>query len=123
MPRQTQVFEFERVAAGVPVETRADLGIGRGDLKLQGERVLLTVHSLGHVATQAGVAVVEDARGREVARVAIPALEAPLDLIPRTTAVELALPAGFNRRGARVRVMQEGQGAEVTLRNNSLPLD
>ncbi len=123
VPRQTQVFEFERVAAGVPVETRADLGIGRGDLKLQGERVLLTVHSLGHVATQAGVAVVEDARGREVARVAIPALEAPLDLIPRTTAVELALPAGFNRRGARVRVMQEGQGAEVTLRNNSLPLD
>ncbi len=122
VPGQTQLFEFERVSAGEPVETRADLGIGRGDLRIDGDRVQLTVHSLGHVATTAGVAVVEDARGREVARVAIPALEAPLDLKPRTVTVELLLPAGFKREGARVQVMQSGEGREVTLRNNSLPL-
>lgn len=121
-PKQSQVFEFELVTAGTPVETRADLGIGRGDLKLDGEHVLLTVHSLGHVGTGAGYAVLEDARSREVARVAVPALEAPLDLVPRTVTVELALPAGFKREGASVRVGLEGDGAEVTKLNNRLPL-
>ena len=123
LPKQTQVFEFTLVTPGEPVETRADLGIGRGDLRVEGGRVLLTVHSLGHVATRAGHALLEDARGREVARVAIPALEAPRDLVPRTVQVALPLPAGFNRSGARVRVMQDGQGSEVTLRNNSLLLN
>jgi hypothetical protein len=121
-PKQAQVFEFERIAAGTPVETRADLGIGRGDLRIVDGRVRLTVHSLGHVATRPGHTVIEDARGREVARVAIPALEAPLDLQPRTATVELALPAGFDRRGASVRVLQEGDAEEVTLLNNRLPL-
>jgi len=121
-PKQSQVFEFELATAGTPVETRADLGIGRGDLKLDGERVLLTVHSLGHVGTGAGYAVLEDARGREVARVAVPALEAPLDLVPRTVTVELPLPAGFKHEGASVRVGLEGDGAEVTKLNNRLPL-
>ena len=123
LPQQTQVFEFTLVTPGEPVETRADLGIGRGDLRVEGERVLLTVHSLGHVATRTGYALLEDARGREVARVAIPALEAPRDLVPRTVQVALPLPAGFKRSGARVRVMQDGQGSEVTLRNNSMLLD
>lgn len=121
-PKQNQVFEFELVTPGTPVETRADLGIGRGDLKIDGERVLLTVHSLGHVGTGAGYAVLEDVRGREVARVAVPALEAPSDLSPRTTTVELQMPAGFKREGASVRVGLEGDGAEVTKLNNRLPL-
>jgi len=121
-PKQAQVFEFELVQPGSPVETRPDLGIGRGDLQVADGRVRLTVHSLGHVATRPGHALIEDARGRELARVAIPALEAPLDLRPRTVTVELPLPAGFDRRGASVRVLQEGDAEEVTLLNNRLPL-
>lgn len=122
VPKQNQVFEFELVTPGTPVETRADLGIGRGDLKIEGERVQLTVHSLGHVGTGAGYAVLEDARGREVARVAVPALEAPLDLSPRMATVELQMPAGFKREGASVRVGLDDDGAEVTKLNNRLPL-
>ena len=121
-PKQAQVFEFELVKPGTPVETRPDLGIGRGDLKLDAGQLQLTVHSLGHVATQPGVAVVEDAQGREVARATIPALEAPLDLQPRTTRVQLALPSGFDATGAQVRVMQDGDAEEVTRLNNRLPL-
>ncbi len=121
-PKQNQVFEFELVTPGTPVETRADLGIGRGDLKIEGERVRLTVHSLGHVGTGAGYAVLEDAGGREVARVAVPALDAPLDLLPRTVTVELQMPAGFKREGASVRVGLEGDVAEVTRLNNRLLL-
>ena len=122
VPGKTQRFEFERVQAGSPVSGRADLGIGRGDLRIDGDTLHLTVHSLGHVATTTGVAVVRDARGREVARTAIPALPAPADLLPKTATVTLPLPVGFVRAGARVQVQQDGNAAEVTALNNSLPL-
>jgi hypothetical protein len=121
-PRQTQVFAFERIKAGTPVETRADLGIGRGDLHRDGQTLKLTVHSLGHVATAPGQAVVIDADGHEVARVAIPALPAPLDLLPRTVQLELKLPQDFKRDGASVQVSQQGDAEEVTRLNNRLPL-
>lgn len=123
VPGKTLLFEFERIQAGTPVSERADLGIGRGDLRIDGDTLHLTVHSLGHVATTTGVAVVRDARGREVARTAIPALPAPSDLLPKTVTVQLALPAGFVRAGARVQVMQDGEAEEVTALNNTLPLD
>ncbi|MGV8960093.1 MAG: LamG-like jellyroll fold domain-containing protein [Stenotrophomonas sp.] len=122
VPGKTQLFEFERIQPGTPVAQRADLGIGRGDLRIDGEQLQLTVHSLGHVATLPGVAVLEDARGKEVARVAIPALPAPSDLLPKTVTVQLPLPAGFKRDGARVRVTQENEAEEVTRLNNVLPL-
>jgi hypothetical protein len=121
-PRQTQVFAFERIKAGTPVATRADLGIGRGDLQMDGQTLKLTVHSLGHVATLPGQAVVTDADGQEVARVAIPALPAPLDLLPKTVQVELNLPQGFQPKGASVQVSQQGDAEEVTRLNNRLPL-
>ena len=122
-PRQTEVFEFERIKAATPVETRADLGIGRGDLHMDGQTLKLTVHSLGHVATLPGQAMVKDADGREVGRVAIPALPAPLDLRPRTVQLELKLPQGFKRSGASVQVSQQGDAEEVTRLNNRLPLE
>ncbi|WP_448134919.1 LamG-like jellyroll fold domain-containing protein [Stenotrophomonas rhizophila] len=121
-PGQSQVFEFTLVQAGTPVEQRADLGIGRGDVRVDGQQLHVTVHSLGHVATGVGVAVLEDAKGRELARVEIPSLAAPSDLLPKTTTVSLPLPAG-DRRGLRVRVMQADGAAEVTQRNNVVALD
>lgn len=57
--------------------------------------------------------MVRDARGREVARTAIPALPAPSDLLPKTVTVQLALPTGFVRAGARVQVMQDGEAEEA----------
>ena len=121
-PGQSQVFEFELVQAGTPVEQRADLGIGRSDVRVEGGQVQVTVHSLGHVATSVGVAVLEDAKGRALARVEIPSLPAPSDLVPKTTTISLPLPAG-DHSGLRVRVMQADGAAEVTQRNNLVVLD
>ncbi|WP_083492026.1 LamG-like jellyroll fold domain-containing protein [Stenotrophomonas chelatiphaga] len=118
-PGRTEVFEFERVRAGSPVEQRADLGVGRGDVRVDGRQVHVTVHSLGHVATGVGVAVLEDARGREIARIEVPAMEAPLDLQPKTTTVSLPLPSG-ERSGLRVRVGLADDGEEVTRLNNTV---
>ncbi|MHC1654895.1 LamG-like jellyroll fold domain-containing protein [Stenotrophomonas maltophilia] len=116
-PGRTEIFEFERVSAGTPVETRADLGIGRGDVRVDGRQVHVTVHSLGHVGSGVGVAVLEDARGREMARTEVPALAAPSDLQPKTVQVSLPLPMG-DRGGLRVRVALADGGEEVTRLNN-----
>ena len=118
-PGRTEIFEFERVRAGTPVDQRPDLGVGRGDVRVEGRQVQVTVHSLGHVGAGAGVAVLEDARGRELARIAIPEMAAPSDLLPKTTTVALPLPAG-DRSGLRVRVALADGGEEVTQLNNHI---
>jgi len=86
-------------------------------VRVDSDEVEVTVHSLGHVATPPGHAVLEDARGRELARVAVPAMEAPLDLRPRTTTVSLPL-GGRKAEGLYVRVGLEGDAEEVTRLNN-----
>ena len=64
-----------------------------------------------------GVAVLEDARGREIARSEVPATAAPAELQPKTVVVSLPLPAG-DRSGLRVRVALADGGEEVTRLNN-----
>ncbi|MFT3754706.1 MAG: LamG domain-containing protein [Pseudoxanthomonas sp.] len=117
------VLEFELLQAdAVPVELRADLGIGRGDLRMEGSNVEVTVHSLGHIDAPAGAAVLLDGNGRELARAAFPSLPAPRDLQAKTATVSLPLPAGFNRKGARIRIVSDGSVAEVTQANNEVSL-
>ncbi len=120
-PGRTEVFEFERISAGTEVTTRPDLGIGRGDVRVDGRQLQVTVHSLGHMATGVGVAILEDAAGRELARTEVPAMEAPLDLQPRTAVVQLPLPAG-PRDALQVRVQLADGGEEVTRLNNVVPV-
>jgi hypothetical protein len=117
-PRSAFVIEFELEQAGEPVEQRPDLGIGRDDVRVQRNSVEVTVHSLGHVDTPAGVAILEDARGRELARTNVPSLPAPSDLVPKTAMIRLPLASD----ASRVRVMLEGDRAEVTKLNNRVDL-
>lgn len=121
-PRQTTVLKFELQTPGAPVEGRPDLGIGPGDVVLKGRALTVTVHSLGAVDAPAGGATVVDAAGKTVARVAVPPLKAPLDLQPKTVAVALTLPAGFDPKGAVVRVTLDGDVPEITWQNNAVPL-
>jgi len=118
---KTQVLHFERVQAADSLpEQRADVGIGHGDVQQCQERLQVTVHSLGHVDAPAGEVRLEDARGRVLARAGFPALPAPRDLQPRHAQVALPLPAGFQRPGARLRLVTEGDVPEVTRLNNVL---
>jgi hypothetical protein len=117
-PRSAYVIELELEQAGEAVELRPDLGIGTHDIRVQSDAVEIDVHSLGHVDTPAGIAVLEDTRGRELARTTIPPLSAPSDLVPKSATIRL--PASAN--GARVRVMLEGDRAEVTRLNNRVDL-
>ncbi|HEX5181533.1 MAG TPA: LamG-like jellyroll fold domain-containing protein [Allosphingosinicella sp.] len=120
-PRQTVIIEFTLAKAGVPTEQRPDLGIGADDVRVKGKILFVTVHSLGAVATPAGLLRVVDAAGRTVARADIPPLPAPLDLMPKTAEVKLALPAGPGH-GGQVIVSLPGDAPEVTKLNNAVPL-
>jgi hypothetical protein len=120
-PGQTQVFEFERIEAGTPVDVRPDIGIGRGDVRVVDGAVEATVHSLGHADAPGGVAILETADGRELARADLPPLAAPRDLRPRTATVRLQ-PAGRLPEGAQVRIALPGHAEEVTRLNNVAPV-
>ncbi|WP_010367032.1 LamG-like jellyroll fold domain-containing protein [Xanthomonas vasicola] len=117
---RTTILQFERIAATTPVELRPDLGIGHGDVRVTADAIEVTVHSLGHADAPVGFVVLEDARGEELARAGFPALAAPRDLTPRTAVVRLAVPSASTGKDARLRLVTEGEVAEVTQRNNTL---
>ena len=121
-PRQTTVLEFALDKPTLPVEQRADLGIGVDDVRLSGRELFVTVHSLGAVATPEGILQVRDASGRTVAQAPIPPLAAPLDLNPKTTEVRLTLPVGFASRGSLIAIGTAGDAPEVTRLNNVVVL-
>jgi hypothetical protein len=117
-PGTTTVLDFALVAPGTPVDTRADLGIGTDDVVVKGRAVSVTVHSLGARETGGGTATLVDAAGAIVARAAIPAMTAPLDLRPRTATVRLTIPGG-TRAPVSVRVALPDGAPEITQANNS----
>ncbi|UIE42951.1 hypothetical protein FICKIIDM_02061 [Xanthomonas citri pv. punicae] len=119
---RTTVLQLERFAESSPVELRPDLGIGHGDVRVTAEEVEVTVHSLGHADAPAGFVVLEDGRGKELARAPFPALAAPRDLQPITTQVRLPLTNAANLKTAHLRVVTEGNAPEITGLNNNLAL-
>ena len=104
-PRQTTVIDMKRVTAGDDPARRADLGVGRGDVVVKGSAITAKVHSLG--AQDAAPARLElvDATGKVLASAGVPALKAPLDLLPKTASVKLKIPAGVKAQGLRVRIV------------------
>jgi hypothetical protein len=121
-PHVTTVLELKLVKKGVPYWSRPDLGIDRDDVKVAGDRVKVTVHSLGAVDAPRSKVVLRDAAGKVLATAAVPALKAPLDLFPKTTLVELTLPAGAKLTGGSVTVESGGKTPEITQVNNRVPL-
>jgi hypothetical protein len=113
-PHKTTMVNFELVTPGPSTADRPDIGIGPDDVRLEGGKATVTVHSLGAVDAPAGTAVLVDAKGRTLASVAVPPIAAPLDLEPRTARVELPLKPG----AVRVRIALEGGVKEITRLNN-----
>ncbi|EJL22046.1 hypothetical protein PMI02_04832 [Novosphingobium sp. AP12] len=111
-------FRLKQKAATQP-EHRPDLGIGADDVTLKGNRLAVTVHSLGSVAAPAGILTLETVEGKVLASIAVPALEAPRDLTAKTATVTLTVPGG----APQVLHVKVSTGApEVTQRNNVVVL-
>jgi hypothetical protein len=117
-PHTTTVIELKLVEKGVPYWSRPDLGISSEDVKVDGNRMKVTVHSLGAVNAPASKVVLRDKEGKTLASANAPALKAPSDLLPKTAEVVLNLPAKADWRGGSVTIESNGGGPEITMMNN-----
>lgn len=117
-PRALTTIDLKLVAKGAPYWTRPDLGIGDDDVRVEGNRMTVRVHSLGAADAPASRVVLRDRTGRALAEAAVPALKAPADLLPKTADVALVLPAGADFKGDSLTVECGGAVPEITLRNN-----
>jgi hypothetical protein len=117
-PHATTVLELKLVTKGVPYWSRPDLGIDPEDVKVTGRQVQVTVHSLGAVDAPASKVVLRDQAGKVLATADVPALKAPVDLVPKTVSVTLTLPAQADWKGGSVTIESSGTTPEITQKNN-----
>ena len=121
-PRKTTIVRLKLSKKGTPYWKRSDLGIGEDDVKLDGDRVLVKVHSLGSVGSPESTASVVDSDGAILASASIPALDAPLDFRSRTYDITLQLPNGSPREGLSVCIDPDEKIVEITKRNNRVDI-
>ena len=82
----------------------------------------MTVHSLGSVPAPVSNLTLIDGSGHVVASAKIPAIPAPLDLLPKTAQATLHFGSGVRMTGARVRVELADGVKEITQLNNEVVL-
>jgi hypothetical protein len=121
-PHTTTDIELTLKTPGVPYWSRPDLGIDADDVKTSGNKLQVTVHSLGAVDAPAAKVVLRDRDGKVLATATTPILKAPADLIPKTAVVTLAPPAGANWKGGSLTIESAWKLPETTLRNNRVQL-
>lgn len=121
-PGTTTVLLFRRTLPGTPYHARPDLGLGRDDVTVQKNRVRVTVHSLGAVASPEASIIIKDHLGRVLSRAVVPPLPAPADLLPKTAVVELPLREGAELAGATVELDPQHSLEEITVLNNAILL-
>jgi Concanavalin A-like lectin/glucanases superfamily len=117
-PHTTTVLELKLIDKGVPYWSRPDLGLDPTDVKVAGNRMAVTIHSLGSVDAPAAKLVLRDRTGKVLATAKTPALKPPLDLTPKTALVSLTLPANADWKGGSLTIESSGPLPEITQRNN-----
>ena len=119
-PRLYNLVSFELIEpAGKGYWELPDLGIGPSDVKISGNTVTVRVHSLGGVASPSASLVLKDNAGTTIGTVAVPPIEAPLDLIPRWKEVTFSLREGHNLAGGTLVIDPEKKIAQITRRNDT----
>jgi len=121
-PRTTTIIRLKLKSKGTPYWRRPDLGIGEDDVRVDGSTVRVTVHSLGSVAAPESSLALVDSNGKILATATVPALEAPLDFVPKTSEVTLRIPAGSPPSGCMVRIDPDEELTEITTLNNQVEI-
>jgi hypothetical protein len=121
-PHATTVLTLKLKTPGAPYWSRPDLGFTREDVSRAADGLHVKLHSLGSVPAPASTLVLRDATGRELARVATPAIAAPVDLQPKTADVVLKVSAGTSLDGATLVVDADDALGEITAMNNVVKL-
>jgi len=119
-PGKTAVLSLRLKKRGMLYWKRPDLGIGEGDVRVRGNKVHVTVHSLGSVDAPESTVILESPGGEVIASTAVSTLGAPLDYLPKTAEVTLTVPDGQSLEGSVVRIEPGNRVREITLMNNTV---
>jgi hypothetical protein len=121
-PGVTTVLVLKLVAKGTSYWARPDLGISKDDVIMRQQNISVTIHSLGAIGTEPATLALVDQSGALRAFVPLPGLEAPVDLLPRTTTVTLAVPSGMRLKGCSIVLDPDVKMNEITRVNNRVRL-
>jgi hypothetical protein len=121
-PHVTTELNLELETPGQAQWDRPDLGIGSADVHVGKGSIRVTVHSLGSVAAPISTLTLVDISGHVVASTKVPAIPAPLDLLPKAAQATLHFGAGVRTAGAHVRVELANGVKEITQLNNEVVL-
>ncbi|HSS20482.1 MAG TPA: LamG-like jellyroll fold domain-containing protein [Pyrinomonadaceae bacterium] len=121
-PRASTVLNLKLITKGIPYWDRQDLGFSHDDVAISSRQITVTVHSVGATNTAPTTLALVDQSGTTRATVRVPALEAPVDLFPRTTNVTIAVPAGLELNGWALVLDPELKLKEITRVNNVVRL-
>ncbi len=121
-PHVATILNLKLANKGTAYWSRPDLGIGKDDVVVQGRKVTVTVHSLGAMDTPATTLALLDGAGKVLATVPVPALKAPLDLMPKRVTLTLNLPAGGQIKGGSIVLDPNAEMKEITRLNNRVRL-
>ena len=121
-PGASTVLNLRLVSKGIPYWTRPDLGISKDDVLVRGKQLAVTIHSLGGVNSLPTTLALVDQSGKVLLSAPVPQLEAPADLLPRTTTVTVAVPVGMRVDGCSVVIDPDAKMKEITRLNNRVKL-
>jgi len=119
-PKKTTIVHLSLKSKAQDYWKRPDLGIGDDDVKVSGNKITVTVHSLGSVDTPPVTIGLVDKSGKQLAAASVTALKAPVDLKPKTTDITFEVPAGINPSGCKVVIDPEKKLREITRLNNTV---
>jgi len=94
-----------------------DLAINKRWVKIEKEKISVRVFSQGAVSSPQTVLELRDSNGMKITSIAIPAMEAPLDLIPKWTEVKIEVPASFDLSHGSLVLDPEQKMKQITRRN------
>jgi len=117
-PGRTLVIDLRLTRELDPITSRCDLAIGPDDVRYAGGRLTVTVHNLGAAPTPKTTLSVQGGGRKVLAEAEVPALEAPLDLRPRTVEVSVEVTLG---EGWSVLLDPGNEVVEITEANNTFP--
>jgi len=118
-PQKTTVLMLKLQSKSVPYWQRPDLGIGKEDIEVVNNTVMVQVHSLGSVDAPATTLALMDS-GKVITTAAVPALQAPYDLVPKIAQVTLTVPPDIDLMRCSISIDPDKKLNEVTVKNNSV---
>jgi hypothetical protein len=117
------IVDLKLVQKGLDYSERSDLAIGNDDVKIDANKIIVTIHNLGAVNSKPTTVVLVNSDGTNLSEITVPEIKAPLDLIPKTAEVTLTVPNGTNLNSLSIQIDPQEILTEITRDNNIIKLN